>query len=173
MHGYKRSEATWRFSLQGSDGGNIFIWNTGKAQSRLYVIMYMPVVFKSWQYLVCWHCEYSNDSMYFLTGDSEHYPLTALYIRKCLLVTHMVNRPQWWRVLSLIVVKVSVTFLLVRFLHLQKKGSQGKHHNSVVQYHSKHSALLLPCKDVLTDTYQTVLTDRIERKEWGRQITRK
>lgn len=51
------------------------------------------------------------------------------------------------------VVKASVMFLLVHFLHLQKKGSQGTHYNSIVQYHSKHLALLLPCNDILTDTY--------------------
>lgn len=130
--------------------------------------LYMPVVFSGWQrHLVCWHCKYSNESMYFLTGGRKHFPLTAIYIRKCLLVTHMVNSPQRWRVLSLTVVKASVMFLLVHFLHLQTKGSQGTHNNSTVRYHSKHLALLLPCNDILTDTYWRVLTDRTERKEGG------
>jgi hypothetical protein len=33
-------------------------------------------------------CAGTNDSVYFLTGGTEHFPLTATYIRKCLLVTH-------------------------------------------------------------------------------------
>jgi hypothetical protein len=64
---------------------------------------------------------------------------------------------------SVTVVKASVPFLLIHFLHLQKLSEETLY--SIVEYHSKHLALLLPCNNVLIDIYQTVLTDRKKRKE--------